>query len=111
MYRLQLLLHFLKWFVNVDNMFPEKFIQRIQTQFSDSKELLDALVQPVITSVRRHPLKGANLAFADGEKITWCNEGYYLAERPVFTLDPLFHAGAYYVQESSSMFLQHVLNE
>jgi len=35
--------------------------------------------------------------------------GQYLKERPRFTLDPLLHAGAYYVQEASSMFLYHVV--
>jgi len=42
------------------------------------------------------------------ERVPWCGYGYYLPERPVFTLDPLFHAGAYYVQEASSMFVGHV---
>jgi NOL1/NOP2/sun family putative RNA methylase len=42
--------------------------------------------------------------------IPWCPHGYYLNERPSFTLDPLFHGGAYYVQEASSMFLWHVLD-
>ena len=32
-----------------------------------------------------------------------------LPERPVFTLDPAFHAGAYYVQDSSSMAVGEVL--
>ncbi|MBF1056476.1 MAG: hypothetical protein HXL33_09375, partial [Prevotellaceae bacterium] len=41
--------------------------------------------------------------------IAWCKEGFYLNVRPNFTFDPLFHAGAYYVQEASSMFLSHVL--
>lgn len=41
--------------------------------------------------------------------IPWCPHGFYLSERPSFTLDPLFHGGAYYVQEASSMFLWHVL--
>lgn len=45
------------------------------------------------------------------EKIPWCNDGYYLNERPSFTFDPLFHAGYYYVQEASSMFLQYVLEQ
>ena len=38
--------------------------------------------------------------------ILWSQMGFYLPERPVFTLDPLFHAGTYYVQEASSMFLE-----
>ena len=41
--------------------------------------------------------------------VPWCTSGYYLKERPLFTLQPLFHAGAYYVQEASSMFLEQVI--
>ena len=40
------------------------------------------------------------------EQIPWTNSGYYLSQRPSFTFDPLFHAGCYYVQEASSMFLE-----
>ena len=43
--------------------------------------------------------------------IPWCNNAYYLDKRPNFTLDPLLHAGAYYVQEASSMFLDEVLRQ
>jgi NOL1/NOP2/fmu family ribosome biogenesis protein len=43
--------------------------------------------------------------------VAWCDDGIYLPERPVFTLDPLYHAGAYYVQEASSMFLQQMLSQ
>ncbi len=42
-------------------------------------------------------------------QVDWCATGYYLNERPSFTFDPLFHAGCYYVQEASSMFLEQVL--
>lgn len=45
------------------------------------------------------------------QQIPWCKEGYYLNERPNFTFDPLLHAGIYYVQEASSMFLSHVLRQ
>lgn len=55
-----------------------------------------------------HPVKGAKL-FSEDEAVPWCTSGHYLQERPQFTLDPLFHAGAYYVQEASSMFLDHAL--
>lgn len=41
--------------------------------------------------------------------VPWCEAGRYLPQRPSFTLDPSFHAGAYYVQEASSMFLDHVV--
>ena len=48
----------------------------------------------------------------EGGRITpvpWCRNAYYLSERPNFTLDPLLHAGVYYVQEAGSMFLDEVL--
>jgi 16S rRNA C967 or C1407 C5-methylase (RsmB/RsmF family)/NOL1/NOP2/fmu family ribosome biogenesis protein len=44
-------------------------------------------------------------------KIPWTDNGYYLQRRPSFTFDPLFHAGCYYVQEASSMFLEQALKQ
>lgn len=61
------------------------------------------------TSVRIHPEKGGDY-FSDKQVVPWCDTGRYLEERPVFTLDPAFHAGAYYVQEASSMFLHHAIS-
>jgi len=43
------------------------------------------------------------------ECVSWCETGYFLPERPLFVTDPLFHGGAYYVQEASSMFLEQVV--
>ncbi len=43
--------------------------------------------------------------------VPWSSSGYYLSERPSFTLDPLLHAGAYYVQEASSMFLEQAMKQ
>ncbi|MBC7888629.1 MAG: RNA methyltransferase [Ferruginibacter sp.] len=43
--------------------------------------------------------------------VPWSTNGYYLSARPSFTADPLFHAGAYYVQEASSMFLEEVMKQ
>lgn len=63
-------------------------------------------------SIRLNPFKRSNEAiFEQMELVPWCKEGYWLAQRPNFTLDPLFHAGAYYVQEAGSLFLDHVLRE
>jgi 16S rRNA C967 or C1407 C5-methylase (RsmB/RsmF family)/NOL1/NOP2/fmu family ribosome biogenesis protein len=45
------------------------------------------------------------------QNIPWTQYGYYLRRRPSFTFDPLFHAGCYYVQEASSMFLEHALKQ
>lgn len=56
-------------------------------------------------SVRMNPFKRA--VPLSGRPVEWSPYGIMLDERPVFTLDPLFHAGAYYVQDSSSMFVGH----
>lgn len=42
-------------------------------------------------------------------QVPWCEEGLYLKTRPSFTFDPLLHAGCYYVQEASSMYISHIL--
>ncbi|HTS43981.1 MAG TPA: hypothetical protein VMH01_06260, partial [Puia sp.] len=44
-------------------------------------------------------------------KIPWSTYGYYLSDRPSFTLDPFFHGGLYYVQEASGMFVEQVLKQ
>lgn len=46
---------------------------------------------------------------AEGERVPWSSMGVYLSRRPTFTFDPLFHAGCYYVQEASSMFVEQAL--
>ena len=43
-------------------------------------------------------------------RVPWNPDGRYLAVRPQFTLDPDFHAGAYYVQEASSQFVGRLLD-
>jgi len=77
-----------------------------------------------VTSIRVNPFKSSNVRcetsekkmfdvshFTSHEKIPWTETGYYLASRPSFTFDPLFHAGCYYVQEASSMFLEQALKQ
>lgn len=46
--------------------------------------------------------------YAGMEPVSWCRDGSYLPERPVFTLNPLLHAGVFYVQDPSSMIYQQV---
>ncbi len=68
-----------------------------------------------LVSVRINPGKyiagilGGNPAFVFESAVPWSKNGYYLEQRPSFTLDPLFHAGVYYVQEASSMFLEEAI--
>lgn len=70
-----------------------------------------------LTSVRINPLKISNhsqFLLQSGKEqlalpVPWCANGFYLKQRPSFTFDPLFHAGCYYVQEASSMFLEQAI--
>ncbi len=68
----------------------------------------DALNKPSPVSVR---VNNKLPYIPSTDKVAWCNDGYYLNERPLFTADPFLHAGVYYVQEASSMFLQQVLEQ
>lgn len=91
------------------NNLPEHFLDSLQSATGFSREaFVQAHAQAAVTSVRLHPVKGAG-AFPGADPVGWCPQGRYLDKRPLFTLDPLFHAGAYYVQEASSMFLHHVV--
>ena len=64
-----------------------------------------AFESPAPSSIRCNPFKSG--ICPEGRPVTWNAYGRILPERPVFTLDPHFHAGAYYVQDSSSMFVGH----
>ena len=96
-------------------MIPQALIRSLQNAKGfDEKAFLavhDAGVQ--VTSIRINPgkLNIQHSTFNIEAPVPWCKNGYYLPSRPSFTLDPLFHAGAYYVQEASSMFLEEVLKQ
>ncbi len=77
---------------------------------TEAERLLAALEGEPVVSVRYNPFKLGAMP-AGGEAVPWNRYGAYLAERPVFTLDPAMHAGAYYVQEASSQFVEHILRE
>ena len=76
---------------------------------SDFEAFQAALSQPAPVSIRLNSRKNYQLPI-DIAPVPWHPQGYYLKERPVFTLDPAWHAGAYYVQEASSMVLRAVLD-
>lgn len=77
----------------------------------DEAVFLNAHQQVAPTSIRLHPQKRCTLTYTDIAQVPWCGSGRYLQTRPVFTLDPCYHAGAYYVQEASSMFLHYLLDK
>ncbi|MEG2066982.1 MAG: rRNA cytosine-C5-methyltransferase [Tannerellaceae bacterium] len=87
---------------------PIDFITRTRALLGNDFEKLEAALQedaPV--SIRINRAKGTAEPVA--ERVKWCDTGYYLPERLSFTFDPLLHAGAYYVQEASSMFLEQAV--
>ncbi|ALI99061.1 methyltransferase RsmF C-terminal domain-like protein [Rufibacter tibetensis] len=89
---------------------PVSFQTRMQTQLGEAyPAFADALAQPSPTSIR---VNKAKLALPTSlQPVPWTETGFYLSARPSFTLDPLFHGGAYYVQEASSMFLEQALRQ
>lgn len=88
---------------------PHDFITRTRALLGPAYEELEAALQAdVPVSIRINTQKGTS-APCNGEPVAWCPNGYYLPERLTFTFDPLFHAGAYYVQEASSMFLEQAI--
>lgn len=82
---------------------PEDFVSRTTNLLGkDFQALEKALEETAPTSIR---VNNKMEYHPSDERVAWCDTGYYLKERPLFTADPLFHAGVYYVQEASSMFL------
>ncbi len=118
---------------------PEKFVERILRDLGaeEGRALCVALESEAPTSVRLHAAKcrlpeeiPAAASFPPAGpvasvvrtipdlphlplsgRVPWCDEGWYLHERPSFTFDPDFHAGAYYVQEASSQFVGCLLRD
>lgn len=83
--------------------FERQMKEQLGSAYLDFSRSLEV---PSPVSIRLNPGK---IHCYSGTPVPWCSTGYYLPERPVFTLDPLFHAGTYYVQEASSMFLEQVV--
>lgn len=84
---------------------------RKQLGAEEAERLFDALdgVSPV--AIRLNPFKcGEEGVWSNGEQVAWSRYGRKLKERPLFTLDTAFHAGAYYVQEAASQFIDHILS-
>ncbi|MBP7156200.1 MAG: hypothetical protein KBA60_09335 [Flavobacteriales bacterium] len=81
-------------------VFQDKIQQLLGPEASDLEVALGS--QPPV-SIR---LNATKWSLPSKDPVPWCTSGQYLAERPAFTFDPLFHAGCYYVQEPASMLLE-----
>ena len=105
-----------------ERVLPPEFSEMLREAVGNdlAGKITEAILNtPPVTSVRKNPAKWPRLAAAGHSlaagrtadnggpaQIPWCPDGLYLAERPNFTMDPAFHAGAYYVQEPSSMIIE-----
>lgn len=94
---------------------PQPFLQSLNGIRGFNKEAFEAVhaSEEQVTSIRFNPVKpfDKDNRLDTLMPVPWCPQGSYLEKRPSFTLDPAFHAGAYYVQEASSMFLYTVLQQ
>lgn len=77
----------------------------------DTKSFIESLSIPYQTTIRRHAIKSDAAYYTEFSTVPWCDHSYVLPERPHFNKEPSFLTGEYYVQESSSMFLYHILQQ
>ena len=102
---------------------PADFVAETRRIMGDERfsRFLGAFDEEAPVSIRVNPRKRSKGQVLDcgqspdqatcpsDRQVPWCAEGFYLEDRPQFTFDPLLHAGCYYVQEASSMFVTHIL--
>ncbi len=88
----------------------DKFVEQIKALLPDEHiEFFNALNENPSISIRLNPVKSKEMKCTSTDQVSWCANGFYLDEREKFTFDPLFHAGAYYVQDASSMIVSHII--
>lgn len=90
---------------------PEGFREMLHRLMdNEAEDLIKALDEEPVTSIRINKRKPVT-EFSNMEYVKWCESGYYLKKRPEFIFDPLLHAGAYYVQDASSMIYETVTDK
>lgn len=93
-----------------DLSFPKAFEERVKNDPFLGEDLLKALNKETPTSIRVHSKKFTN-HLSNCTSIPWSKNGYFLNERPIFTLDPHFHGGTYYPQEAGSQLLDFTIRQ
>lgn len=95
---------------------PEEFVAYTRRMMGEKnfQKYLDSFDDSLPVSIRLNKSKTTDeecqyLGYES--KVPWSDCGYFLKERPNFTFDPLLHAGCYYVQEASSMFVEEALRQ
>lgn len=94
----------------MSNFLPNSLVKKLGTNpLFDTNAFIKIHEEGIrATAIRLNPNKLEDCPFPNTGQVPWCSAAYYLQDRPVFTLDPLFHAGAYYPQDASSMFVDHI---
>lgn len=108
----------------MEEKIPEGFRERVLAEMvSEGERLLAALDEPPATSIKLNRRKTGDvlsqgigaveelLGYQGLEPVEWCRSGFYLPERPQFTLNPLLHAGVFYVQEAASMVYESIIRQ
>ena len=94
---------------------PQQLLESLSDIKGFDKEAFEKIHESPqqLTSIRLNPVKNFEPQTSNFKlsSVPWSQYGFYLEERPSFTFDPLFHAGLYYVQEASSMFLEQALKQ
>ena len=92
---------------------PEKFVESLsELPGLDREAFVEAMQQPPAVSLKLNRRKCADpseLGYGGMSRVPWCSSGYYLPERPLFTLNPLLHGGVFYVQDASSMIHEEIV--
>ena len=89
---------------------PDGFIEHLRDLLPDEWQALAEAItssEPSV-AVRVNDARGVGVP-EDARRVPWCAQGFYLDDRPAFTFDPDWHAGRYYVQDASTMFITHVI--
>lgn len=98
---------------------PDIFVRRVEQDLGEEqgRALCESLDSQPPTSIRFNPYKMESKPEVQegqegqgGQGVPWNRYGVYLENRPQFTYDSDFHAGAYYVQEAGSQFIGHILD-
>lgn len=90
---------------------PTAFLEAFEATFgvAEAQAFCHSVDEPSPVSIRLNPHKIQSPP-SHSKIVPWCDLGYYLDTRPIFGIDPLWHAGAYYVQEASSMFVSRYVS-
>lgn len=92
---------------------PEEFLKIVESMPGvDAVAFSAAMSEVPAVSVKLNRRKCADiteLGYGSPAPVKWCSNGFYLDERPQFTLNPLLHAGVFYVQDASSMVHEEIV--